>query len=439
MLQQELTAVTEQLAAAARPYGFEPADAQDLLDRLQPQPDDTTPASEARREAICPAEDAAEPAAQSVAAPAEVADYSVGTASTAQQHNDEGPDADEAGVGVTRADYPLPIKAAAAAAAEILVGDRPTGLVPSASRARLEEGYAGDSDSSVSVLKLSQSAADMAATVQLNPHEALGTAAAAATEHDLEVKAAAIPHEEQGPTHEAAQAEDSEQPPLEDAEAPGQHHENAMQQAPVAHSSNGTSSHLPDPQGQQDARASAERADASAAYASNGADAVDSRTESSADGLTPSVSRTYLEGYAADSDTSIGGQNRHAAHSTSAGPLGSDSQAARPVRAKGAAVSPIPEGEQLPTGVPEELPPPAPSLSMLDRHDSGNLADAEDELPGDQQSHHMATVSHVEAADDSSRGAARTSDVVPGSHQPSAGTSDVEAEHAGMFAGLDLA
>ena len=432
VLQQELTAVTGQLAAASRPYNFEPADAQDLLDRLQPQPGDTASASDERGPATSPD---ANSAAQIAVAPSKSAHDSVGAPRTTQQQT-PAPDPGEAGSVDRSAGQPmLPI---AAAAAEVLVGGRIAGLVPSASGAWLEEGYAADSDSSVSVLKLSQSAVDVAASMQLPPHET-GSTAAAAPEHEPEVVAAASPHEVQSPTRTAEQAAGSEQPPHENAMTPDQHNEGVGQQDAVGHSSDSVSSQRLGPQGHEDAQQSAERADASAGPCPNTvADAVDSRTESSADGLTPSVSRTYLDGYAADSDTSIGGRNRPAAHSVSAGgPLGSADKTPRPVRANSVAVSPIPEGEQLPTGVPAELPPPAPPLNMLDRHDSGNLADAEDELPGDQQSHHTASVGHVEATEDGDRSVVRTSD--EGTHQPLAGVGDVQAEQAGMFAGLDLA
>jgi len=428
VLQQELTAVTDQLAAASRPYGFEPADALDLLDRLQPQPDNAAPASVPSGEAASSAADA----------PSEPAHEPVSTPSTAQQL-EAGPDTGDAGVDETSSAHQQPTNAAAAAAAEVLTGGQSAGLVPSASRARLDDGYAGDSDSSVSVLKLSPSAADIVASMQPTSHEASSAAMAAAAERDPEATAADS-HEEQGVTSTAEEPAGSEQPPIEDAMTSDQHHQGVMQQAAVGHSSDSVSSHPPEAQGQQDAQQPAERADASGgAYPSVAADAADSRTESSADGFTPSVSRTYLEGYAADSDTSIGGRNRHAAHSMSAGQHGSAEQTSHPVRAKAAAVIPIPEGEQLSTGVPEELPPPAPQLNMLDRHDSGNLADAEDELPGDQQSHHMSTVGHGESAEDAGRGAARASDAVQDSHQPSAGPGDAQTEQAGMFAGLDLA
>jgi len=428
VLQQELTAVTDQLAAASRPYEFEPADALDILDRLQPQPDDTAPASVPHGEAEGPAADA----------PLEPAHEPVSTPSTAQQRA-TGSDTIDAHVDESSAEHQQPTEAAAAAAAEILAAGQSAGLVPSASRARLDEGYAADSDSSISVLKLSQSAADIVASMQPTSHEASRAASTAAAERDSEATAASS-HEKEGMTCTAGQPAGSEQPAVEDAVTSDQHHEGVSQLAAVGRSSDSLSSHVPESQGQRDAHRSAERADApGGAYPSVAADAADSRTESSADGLTPSVSRTYLEGYAADSDTSIGGRNRHAAHSISAGPPGSAEQTLHPVRAKAAAVIPIPEGEQLSTGVPEELPPPAPPLNMLDRHDSGNLADAEDELPGEQQSHHAATVGHVGTAEDSGHSTARTSDVVPGSDQPSAGTGDVHTEQAGMFAGLNLA
>ena len=436
-LQQELTALIDQLAAASDPYSFQPVDAQDLLERLQPRPSPAISASDAPT--LAQAADAKGSAAQTVAAP----DTSTRAKTTTGAAGRGKPDTEDAGLGDTASDSAMArhqqlMLAAAAVAAEVPVDGQPAGMIPSASRARLEEGYAADSDSSVSVLKLSQSAADIAASVHPSSPVPVGNTVASTPEHGPDLAAAATTvQEEHRKAHTAQPASRSE---LHDARSPDTH--DMAEPAAVIQPADSLSSHLSELQRRETSQQPAENADASAtSYPHVAADVVDSRTESSADGLTPSVSRTYLEGYAADSDTSIGGRNRHAAHSMPAGPAGSADLASRPTRSKGAAVSPIPEGEQLPTGVPEALPPPAPPLSMLDRHESGNLADAEDELPGERGEQHPA---HVVTADDielegNSREALSASDAEQSMHEPLTGTMHVGTRQASMFAGLDLA
>ena len=118
-------------------------------------------------------------------------------------------------------------------------------------------------------------------------------------------------------------------------------------------------------------------------------DVPDSRTESSAGRFdTVGFSLTPCRGLCRrQRHQRLGGRNQRHTGSTPAGLHGpADLQRPRQLFVKGVPVSSIPEaeGEQLPTGVPEQLPPPAPPLGLHDRQESGNLADAEDEPPGEQ-------------------------------------------------------
>ena len=424
---------TDQVTAASAAYDFENSEVQDLLDRLQAA-EPLIPASHTISGPI------SDPSAEALVSEAAAAETPADAVIMSSQPGNEDRPAQPAifdpelsqgdSTALAMADAEPIISGVQSQ--ECPLADHPagnplkTGLANSASSVGLQEGYAADSDSSVSGLKQSRSAASIAGSTQLNTGEAPVDAATVST-----VGPAAV--DEQGPEEAVGggdpaagqgQRRDLSSAKSADLHRSDEPHRQMAETVPDNSHSGCRDNHT---------ASSPQQSAAAGPDPGTATDVADSRTESSADGLTPSVSRSHLaEGYAADSDTSVGGRNqRHHAGSTSVGPQGPAEQRSRQLTGEGASVNPIPEveGEHLSTGVPEELPPPAAPLGLHDRHESGNLADAEDEPPTEQ-----AAAALVPFGD-----ASRIQEVSEGTAADVAVQSEPGNLPSGMFSGLELA